>query len=231
MYKRQLYYGAVTAGSAAVAGSGGWGLWAAAKKFLPGLMTMPLFSRIEKGQLLDHPVRNQIFETIKSNPGIHISEIARVTGAGWGTTIHHLRKLRASNMVCIRDVNHQKCYFVNGGVFSPQEMVALSELKNDKAMRLALYVRDHPGVAVTELAAATSISPSLVSFHANKLVKAGLLEKRRDGKAVRLLVPESARQRILANEQLLASVPTSGVPVGGLATAPETLDATGLPAS
>lgn len=227
-----LYYGAVSAGSAAAVGGSGWGLWALAKKYGASLLVgMPLFSRIEKGELLDHPVRNQIYETIKTNPGIHISEIARQTGAGWGTTIHHLRKLRASDMVCIRDVNHQKCYFVNGGTFSPAEMVALSELKNEKAMRLALHVRDHPGVAVTELAAAVGISPSLVSFHANKLVKAGLLEKRREGKAVRLVVPEAARARIMANEQLLASVPTTGVPAAAVVSSAETLDPTSMTAS
>ncbi len=173
-----------------------YGLWNLARRFGWLAAGLPLFSRIEKDDLLDHPLRNEIYDVIKASPGIHISALARTVDAGWGTTIHHLRKLKEEDMVAVRVVNNQKCYFVNGGGMGADAWGAVSHLKNKTARRIAEFVHANPLIAVTQVSKQLEISASLVSHHVAKLTQAGVLEKVRDGRFMRLAVTQKAATAI-----------------------------------
>jgi DNA-binding transcriptional ArsR family regulator len=179
-------FAGVVAGGTAVAATGMQaGLWYLFRRLLP-LMGVPLFSRIEKDELLANQSRAKIFELIKHNPGVHLSEIARELDMAWGTTLHHLRKLRADRLVLDRTIGHHKCFFVNGSGLSQKQMEALSLVKSGTLGRLASFLEAHPRTSLKELSEALGISPPLAAFHVRKLEKAGLVHKVRDGKSVRL---------------------------------------------
>ncbi len=186
------WVGTVAMGATAVSAAGHFGLWNLLRRFGWIGAGLPLFSRIEKDDLLDHPLRSEIYEVIKTSPGIHISQLARTVDAGWGTTIHHLRKLKENDMVAVRMVNNQKCYFINGGGTGRDTWGAISHLKNETARRIAEFVYAHPLIAVTEVSKRLGMSASLVSHHVAKLTRAGVLEKVRDGRFIRLAVTKSA---------------------------------------
>ncbi len=182
-----LYAGMTATSTAAVAGGAQFGVWALIKKFFPlGLPLLGLFSRIDKDELLEHERRARIYELIKQNPGIHLSEIARELEYAWGTTLHHLRKLRADHLILFKDVGHHKSFFINGSGLSEIQMQAMSLVKNGTLAHLAHYLEDHPRVSLKELSEALNISPPLAAFHIRKLEKAGFVSKVRDGKSVRL---------------------------------------------
>ncbi len=157
-------------------------LLASALKRYGSFAAIPLFSRIAKSAVLDNQVRNQIFELIKANPGINTSEIARRLDIAWGTSTHHLQKLRQERLIGIRDVGHQKCYFPNGGTYTPREMDVLSATKSPTAKRIAEYLVAGGSRSHHEIAEGLNLSPALVSFHMRKLVGAGIIERRRDGR-------------------------------------------------
>lgn len=186
-----------------------YGFWQLLRRFGWLAAGLPLFSRIEKDDLLDHPLRSEIYEAIKASPGIHISQLARTVDAGWGTTIHHLRKLKDEDMVAVRTVNNQKCYFVNGNGLGRDSWAAVSALKNETARKIAQFVHANPLIAVTELSKRLGISASLVSHHVAKLSRAGVLEKVRDGRFIRLTITEKA-----------APTMTGQTPVSPVAAAP-----------
>lgn len=182
-----VYAGMTAAGTAAVAGGAQFGAWALLKKLFPlGLPLLGLFSRIDKDELLEHERRARIYELIKQNPGIHLSEIARELEYAWGTTLHHLRKLRADHLILFKDVGHHKSFFINGSGLSEVQMQAMSLVKNGTLAHLAQYLEAHPRVSLKELSEALNISPPLAAFHIRKLEKAGFVSKVRDGKSVRL---------------------------------------------
>lgn len=182
----QLYAGAA-AGSVGVAAFGlQFGSSFAWKKLFPLGVGLGLFSRIDKDELLENDRRARIFDLIKSNPGIHLSEIARELDFAWGTTLHHLRKLRADHLILYKELGHHKSFFVNGSGLSEKQMEAMSLIKNGTLSRLAQYLETHPRVSLKELSEALQISPPLAAFHIRKLEKAGLVQKVRDGKSVRL---------------------------------------------
>lgn len=166
--------------------------WAAQR--YGSLGAIPLFSRIAKSQLLDHPVRSQIYELIRANPGVNVSEISRLLDLAWGTTTHHLQKLRQDRLVAIRVVSNQKCYFPNAGAFTPHEMDVLSATKNPTARRMAeLVVKEGPHTH-GEITRALGVSPALVSFYAERLVGAGVLARHRDGRRTIFTALESNLQ-------------------------------------
>ncbi len=202
--------GTVATGATAASAAANLGLLNRLKK--AGWLTAgaPLFTRIAKDDILDHPLRAEIFEAIKASPGIHISALARTVDAGWGTTIHHLRKLQEKELIAVRTVNNQKCYFHNGGAVTRSAWTQLPELKNETAHRIAQYVLARPLSPVTDVSDSLGISPSLVSHHVRKLERAGVLEKVRDGRFVKLVVPEAARATVFG-EPTQAPV---GVPTG-----------------
>jgi DNA-binding MarR family transcriptional regulator len=197
-------FGAVVAsGGAASAGIGGWAGWSALKKWgmvAGGAGGIAGFSRIDDSELLEHPLRSQIFQVIQENPGIHASGLARQVGAGWGTITHHLEKLEKGHLVAIRKVNNQKCFFENGGSVSRQDMAIAGAVKGDTASDIASYVLSHPMTSQKEMAESLSISPALVSFHVKKLINLGVLEKVRHGKETLLTTTDSLR-RVLAAER------------------------------
>jgi DNA-binding transcriptional ArsR family regulator len=189
-------------GAAASTGVGGWAGWSALRKW--GLLGSGAgvagFSRIADDDLLEHPLRGQIFQVIQSNPGIHASGLARQVGVGWGTITHHLEKLEKGHLVATRKINNQKCFFENGGKVSRLDMAVAGAVKGDTASDIAGFVLGHPMTSQKDMAAALGISPALVSFHVKKLVNLGVLDKVRHGKET-LLTTSEALRRVLAAEK------------------------------
>ncbi len=197
-------------GGAATTAAAAYGLWGLVKKF--GWLLTPLagFTRIENSELLEHPMRAQVFQVIQSNPGVHASELSRQVGAGWGTITHHLDKLEKGKLVTTRRVNNQKCYFEDGGKVSSQDMAVASAVRGDSASHITSYVATHPMTSQKAMAEQLGMSAALASFHVKKLVGIGVLEKIRRGKET-LLTTTQAIRRVLAQPSGI-EVPTLATP-------------------
>lgn len=177
------------------------------RKLLAPLALLPGFSRIAKDELLEHDGRAKLFDAIRENPGVRLGELAKALEMPWGTTLHHLRKLRADRLITFQSVGAHKCYFVNGSGLSPTEMQAASHIRGDTLEGVASWINAHPKTNLKELAAGLGISSPLAAFHVGKLQRAGLVQKVRDGRAVRLIL--SAR---LPGPLLAATAPPGSGP-------------------
>lgn len=184
--------GAVAAGAGVAAGAAGFSVWAWLERIGP-FAGMGLYSRIQKSDLLENPVREEIFEFIQDHPGAHTSKIADELEIGWGTTVHHLKHLERHDMITKRKARNHTCYFENGGTYTPEEQEAMAALKNEKARRIVRHVRQQPGQSQKEVAEELSLSQSLVSWHVSKLEQAGLIGRRRNGKRRELMPADELR--------------------------------------
>ncbi len=194
------YTGMVATTATATSAAGGWAGWNALRKWGvlgSGLGGVAGFSRIQDSQLLEHPVRADMYGLIQHNPGIHASQLARDLDIGWGTVTHHLQKLEKGRLVAARKVRNQKCYFENGGAVPRGDMAVASAVQSDTAARIAEFVAAHPLTSQKDAADALELSPALVSFHVKKLAAYGVLEKMRHGKQV-LLTTTEAMRRVMA---------------------------------
>lgn len=151
----------------------------------PKLGIMGLFSRLERGELLDHPARAKLVQIVESQPGIHFHELAQKAELANGTAVHHLRKLSDSGHINVRRSGRYTCYFPTGRVDASAALAA-PLLKSDGARQVMDAVRAKPGMSNLELAQATGLQPSTVNYHVQRLSQAGLLATLRDGRSVRL---------------------------------------------
>jgi predicted transcriptional regulator len=146
------------------------------------LGAIPLYTRIAKSELLENGIRQQIMEIIQQNPGINVSEISRRLDIAWGTATHHLQKLRHEKLVNIRIASNQKCYFPNGGTYTPHEMDVMSAIKNPTAKQIAEFLVKNGPKCHGDISEALQLTPALVSFHMQKLVGSGVVARHRQGR-------------------------------------------------
>lgn len=151
----------------------------------PKLGMVGLFSRLHRGELLDHPARAKLVQIVESQPGIHFHDLALKAELANGTAVHHLRKLSDSGHLSVRRSGRYTCYFPGGRV-DPHAAAAAPLLKSDGAKQILEAVRNKPGMSNLELAQATGLQPSTVNYHVQRLSQAGLVAALRDGRNVRL---------------------------------------------
>lgn len=141
-----------------------------------------LFSRIATSALHEHPVRADLLAAVGASPGVHFSELARRIQVAPGVAQHHLGKLIDAGLVlAVRSGGHTR-YFPPGA--TPQQTVQAQALATAGAAEVLQAVRARPGISVSDLAAATGRTAGTVSHHLDRLVKAGLVERRRQGRSV-----------------------------------------------
>lgn len=177
-------------GTAAAAGAAWYTRAWRYAKYLPGLL--PLYSRIQPDDLLDHPKRQRIYELVQSTPGVHLSQMARELDVPWGTLVHHLRKLEKGDLITSEEKSGKRCFFLPGQVTGAQRDI-LPALENETARRIAEFYAENPGASQNEAADALDHSPALISWHLNKLEDAGVVTRERVGRRQRVGVTQEAQ--------------------------------------
>lgn len=185
--------------AAAAVGAGSASLLAAAAYFWPrlkyalSLLALPLYTRIERSQVLQHEKRDEIYTLIQTSPGIHAHEIGEKTQIGWGTTVYHLKMLEQHALVVSKKTGRYKRFYVNTGEYTKKKDV-YAALRNVTAKSVAEYVVNNPGTTQKDLCAAVGIQPSLASWHVEKLEGVGLVKRVKDGRQVRYYAGEAWEQ-------------------------------------
>jgi len=166
-------------------------IWPLAK----GTGAIGLFSRIDRDDLLDHPLRADIVQVVGSQPGIHFQELVRRMDKGRGTMEHHLRKLVDGGLLVPQTSSGFTCYFPKGKV-DRSVMAAAPVLKSDGARVVLQTIHDNPGIAAQDVAERTGLTPSTVNYHLKRLTQVGLANGQRNGRFL-LLTPTMLGQQAL----------------------------------
>lgn len=181
-------YGAIIAGSVCGAGGASYGIWYWIKKVAPG--GAALFTRIPRDDILHNSTRRQIFNAIQKNPGINMSQISQQLDIGWGTTVHHVKKLEEATKIHAESMNNERCFFENGGTFSKDAMVKTAALKDGTAKKIFDFIEKNPETSQKKISESLGVRPSLVSWHVTKLEQEGMVNRMRSGKSFSLTINE-----------------------------------------
>lgn len=165
---------------AAVVAAGVAGLLSLA---LPRLPLLPLYSRIEREEAMLNARRSQLYELVRSEPGIHLSDLVRRSGLGWGAALYHLGVLEKNRVVVAHAEGGFKRYFANG-MHPREDMTRLAALRHGAAKALFDAVKASPGRSGRELAETLGLSPSTLARASERLEEAGLLRRLRAGRRV-----------------------------------------------
>ena len=127
--------------------------------------------------VLDTEIRKHLYDYIDGFPGSHLREIARELDLKPSNAAWHLRKLEQTNLVRSRDIGGKKVYYlVEGGVEARKEAIAEAILKNKNAREIMMYLVDHPGKHLLEIANALDLNHHTVKWHIEKMYLAELVD-------------------------------------------------------
>lgn len=171
----------------AVASVAGLGILALLVAFGGALKStiMGLYTRLVRGEVLDSETRARIHRVVSDEPGIHASGILERVGASNGVADYHLGVLvREGFLTCVETKGFRR-YFVTGR-YSPREMRARAALKEGQSASVYRVVAENPGISLSEAAERVRMSLPNASRTVKRLTEAGLLERRKEGRVVRL---------------------------------------------
>lgn len=152
-------------------------------RWLATLPLLPLYSRIQRGEIMEHETRERIYGLVKDNPGIHAHEIASRANVGWGTAVYHLKMLEDHRLVVSERQGRYKRFFLAAGFTGTKD--AIGAMRNPTTASVAEFIARNPGCIQREVCVALGLSPSLVSWHIDKLEQADLVKKLREGRTVK----------------------------------------------
>lgn len=172
----------VAAAALAAAPSASTFSWTRLRRF--GFLAL-LYTRISKERLLDHERRDELLQAIRDQPGTAVTDLVKLTGVPRNTAVYHLTRLEREGLVSSMREGRTRLYFAPGSLEKRANSEALAALRHDTSRMIAMEIGQKPGLDQNALCQRFGLAPSLAHWHADRLISAGLVEKRREGRHVR----------------------------------------------
>jgi len=159
--------------------------------FIPFLITAALlgallFFRIQRNDLLQHVVRQRVYEFIQANPGKHYRAILDALDLGMGALTYHLNTLeRGGYVVSKQDGMYRRFYLAGKRAEATFFLTAIQQ-------RIVLALKENAGISQVRLADSLAISASLVNYHLHVLADAGLVRLEPHGRETGCFLVEAA---------------------------------------
>lgn len=116
--------------------------------------------------------RLRLLELIRGTPGLHLRELQRRTGLGWGALAHHFSTLVRQRAVRVeRNGRHLLAYAAGAAPLEETEKLALHG-----EARVIYDAIGPEGSTQGDLVASLGVSRQLVAYHLERLAEKGLVE-------------------------------------------------------
>ena len=140
---------------------------------------IPLYTRIQKEDVLDQFVRGQIYGLIKSNPGVHYNHIMRELDIKNGTLSYHLYILEKTGMIkSRREGMRYRVFYPTDMKLPEKERYRLSELQ----LKILEVIKKHRGTSQKEIAKLLNEKHQTINYNIKILQKAGLIDLDKKGR-------------------------------------------------
>ncbi len=134
------------------------------------------YTRLKRKSVLDNLNRKNIYESIKSNPGIHYMALQRELDMPLGVLAYHLNVLEKREYIkSMQDSKYRRFYL--SGVKSDLKM-ALTTMQ----MRILNVVNKNPGISQAKISENIGKNRMLVNYHIRILTEAGILALEKSGR-------------------------------------------------
>ena len=142
-------------------------------------LLLPMYTRIQKEDVLDQFVRGQIYGFIRTNPGAHYNQILRQIGVKNGTLSYHLGVLEKTELIkSRREGLKYRAFYPSGMIFPKEERFRLTDLQ----IKIIASITNHPGMTQKEIARLLSQKPQTVNYNIKVLDQAGLIDVEKKGR-------------------------------------------------
>lgn len=131
---------------------------------------------------LELDTRRRIYEQIKKSPGIHFRELERRLKLVVGSLQYHLQYLEKKNLIVASNDDDYVRYFAIDKSLNKKEKKILSLLRRSSCRHILIHLLNNPDLNNKDLSLAVGLSPSTISWNLNKLVEAGVIERKKTGR-------------------------------------------------
>jgi len=130
---------------------------------------------ISKRNILDLKSRQDIYQFISENPGLHITEISQRMNIPRSNLRYHLKHLMKLNLINSKvDRKNKRFYICDQISLKDQELLAL--LRQEVPFKIIMYMLHIGFCSKAELAKELEVYPSIIDFHFKKLLDMGVIE-------------------------------------------------------
>jgi len=143
----------------------------------PVLFSAPLFAGVsykENTSFLNQQTRMEIYDFIKSNPGIHFRGICNSLSMPIGLVQYHLSVLFNAGLLLILRDGRYKRYFESKG-FTKNGMRMISFLRHETAGKILAILLEKQVISHKALALTLKISSQALTWQMNRLKEKGLV--------------------------------------------------------
>lgn len=144
--------------------------------------TLPLYTRLAKGDVLQNEVRAGVHQHVLANPGARFNEMRRDLDLSNGALAFHLRVLQREGYVTAHKDWTQRRYYATGRI--PERATA------GVADAVTGLLRASPGLALSEIARRLGVSRQLAAYHLRKLERERRVRRVDEGRAPSWYVAE-----------------------------------------
>lgn len=135
--------------------------------------------------------KKTVIDYVKSHPGTHIRRIAKELGLGLGDLRYHLHILEKEGLVRTRRSGLYKFVYPSN-MFGDKQITILSLLSQETPSEILLFLIQKPGSTQKALVEQLRLTPATISWHMDRMVKEGVIERIKIGKFVEYHVTVSS---------------------------------------
>ena len=140
------------------------------------LVVLFVYTKMRREQLLEHKLRNRIFEYINKHPGTHYRGVMNDLDLHMGTLTHHLNMLEQQRFIkSYQDGMYRRFYPIDARI---ETGLILTEVQK----RILHTIQDTPGISQTGVARELGITRKIVHYHIKSLTDAGFVHTETTGR-------------------------------------------------
>ena len=142
-------------------------------------LLIPMYTRIQKEDVLDQFVRGQIYGYIRTNPGVHYNQIRRGMDVKNGTLSYHLSVLEKTELVkSRREGLRYRAFYPTGMKFPKEQRFRLTEFQ----INIIDAIKENEGITQKEIAVKLGKKPQTINYNIKVLEQADIIEVIKKGR-------------------------------------------------
>ena len=145
-------------------------------------LLLPLYTRLQRDRLADHPTRQNLIHYIYGHPGANLTQLRERFGLHNGVLSHHISILEGNQVIQSLRNGRQRLFYPAGFSRLAQELLVTSEVQQ----RILEEIEASPGITQSMVATRLGMSRQKVNYHVTALERKSALRVEKSGRITRL---------------------------------------------
>jgi len=142
---------------------------------LLSVLTIPLYTKLKKDDVLNQTNRKTIFRYLSNNPGANYTRIKKALKFGTSTLVYHLAVLEREELIRSKKEVGRRMFYPKDSRWTPESgMVGLQNTPVQN--RIIKYLEDHGPASMRDIEPALSLNQQSVSYNIRRLVERELVK-------------------------------------------------------